>query len=92
MYKIYNSFLPNLYYPLDESILRFFDSYEKPCLRGFANNTGADQPVHRRSLTSALVIHLLRSIIPRLDTSETSIFYLVSVAEQAGLSVACQTP
>ena len=39
-----------------------------------SNNTGADQPVHRRSLTSAFVIHLIGSIIPRFDTSEISIF------------------
>ena len=30
---------------------------------GFANNTGADQPVHPRSLISAFVIRLLESII-----------------------------
>ena len=29
---------------------------EKTCLRGFTNNTGADQPAHPRSLTSAFVI------------------------------------
>ena len=28
---------------------------EKPCLRGFANNTGADQPAHPRSLISAFL-------------------------------------
>ena len=29
---------------------------EKTCLRGVANNTGADQPAHPRSLISAFVI------------------------------------
>ena len=29
---------------------------EKTCLKGFANNTGADQPAHPRSLISAFVI------------------------------------
>ena len=29
---------------------------EKTCLRGFANNKGADQPAHPRSLISAFVI------------------------------------
>ena len=87
-----NPFLPNYYYPQDESILRFLflnvhktlhgPWREKTCLWGFANNTGSDQPVHRLSLTSAFVIHLLASIIPRLDTSE------ISVALQAGLSLA----
>ena len=59
---------------------------EKTCLRGFSNNAGADQPAHPRSLTSAFVICFLESIISRLATSEISIFYLVSVVEQAGLN------
>ena len=36
---------------------------EKTCLRGFANNTGADQPAHPRSLISAIVIRFLQSSI-----------------------------
>ena len=60
---------------------------EKTCLRGFANNKGADQPAHPRSLISAFVFRLLESIIFRLATSKLSIFYLVSVAEQAGLNL-----
>ena len=55
----------------------------KPCLRWFANNKGADQQAHPRSLISAFVIRLLESIISKLDTCEISIFYVVSVAEQA---------
>ena len=47
---------------------------EKTCLRGFANNTGADQPAHPHSLISACVIHFLQSIVSRLDTSGISIF------------------
>ena len=47
---------------------------EKTRLRGFANNTGADQPAHPRSLISAFVIHFLKSIICKLATSEISIF------------------
>ena len=31
---------------------------EKTCLRGFANNTGADQPAHPRNLISAFVIRV----------------------------------
>ena len=50
----------------------------------FANNKGADQPAHTRSLISAFVIHLLESILSKLATSEVSIFYLVSVAEGTG--------
>ena len=57
------------------------------------NNKGADQPAHPRSLISAFVIRLLESIISRLATNEISFFYLVSVAEQAGLSLALsETP
>ena len=44
------------------------------------NNTGADQPAHPRSLISAVVIHLLESIISRLAASGISIFKLVAVA------------
>ena len=40
---------------------------EKTCLLGFANNKGADQPAHPRSLISAFVIRLLESIISRRD-------------------------
>ena len=66
---------------------------KKTCLRRFANNTSADQPAHPCSLISAFVIHLLKSIISRLATSEISLFYLVSVTEETGLSLALsETP
>ena len=66
---------------------------EKTCLRGAANNTGADQPVHPRSLISAFVIRSLKSTICKLATGESLIFYLVSVAEQTGLKLALlETP
>ena len=60
---------------------------EKACLRRCANNTGADQPAHPRSLISAFVIRLLESIISRLATDEISNFKLVSVAEETGLKL-----
>ena len=53
----------------------------------FVNNKGTDQPKHLHSLISAFVICLLESIISKLAKSEFSIFYLVSVGEQAGLSL-----
>ena len=59
---------------------------EKTCLRGFANNKGADQPAHPR-LISTFVIHLLESITLRLATSEIWICYLVFGAEETGLSL-----
>ena len=61
---------------------------EKTCLRGFANNTGADQPAHPRSLISAFFIRFVESIICKLATGEISIFWLVPVAEETGLKVA----
>ena len=53
----------------------------------FVSNKGADQTAHPRSLISAFVIRSLERIIYRLVTSEISIFYPVSLAEQAGLNL-----
>ena len=47
---------------------------QKNCLRGFAYNTGADQPARPRSLISAFVIHFLESIICKLATGKISNF------------------
>ena len=47
---------------------------EKTCPRGVANNTGADQPVHPRSLISAFVIRFSESIMCKFNTGEISIF------------------
>ena len=44
----------------------FGPSREKTCLRGLANNTGAYQPAHPRSLISAFVICFVESIISDL--------------------------
>ena len=41
---------------------------KKTCLPGVANNTGADQPTHMRSLISAFVIRFLKSTIFNLAT------------------------
>ena len=51
-----------------------------------ANNKGADQPAHPRSLSSAFVFRYLDSIIPILAKSKISRLKLASVAAQAGLS------
>ena len=53
----------------------------------YANNKGTDQPAHPRSLISAFVLRCLDSIIPVLAKAEISRLSLVSVAEQAGLSL-----
>ena len=60
---------------------------KKTCLRGFANNKVADQPAHLRSLINAFVIRFLKSIVSRIATNEISVFLLVSVAEETGLSI-----
>ena len=66
---------------------------DKTCLRGFANNNGADQPAHPRRLISAFVIPLMERIISQLASSEISIFCIVSVAKETGLSLALsETP
>ena len=54
---------------------------------GSANNKGADQPAHPRSLISAFAIHLLNIIILKLAPSRISLFYQVSVAEKAGFGM-----
>ena len=59
----------------------------------YANNKGADQPAHPRSLISTFAVLCLNSIIPLLVIAEISRLWLVSVAEQAGLSLTLsQTP
>ena len=54
---------------------------------GFANNKGADQHAHRHRLISAFVIRFLECIISKFAMSEISDFYLVSLAEHAGLNL-----
>ena len=56
---------------------------KKTCLRGFANNTGADQ-----HLISAFVIRFLESNICERTISEISFRWLVSVAEETGFKLA----
>ena len=51
---------------------------------GVCKQQGADQPVHPCRLISAFVI----LVFERLTTSEISIFYLVSLAEDTGFHLA----
>ena len=73
-------------------ILKILKNYmgldARTCLQGFANNKGADQPMHPHSLISTFVIRFLEIIICKLATGEISIFRLVSVAEETGLNLA----
>ena len=54
------------------------------CLMSYANNKGADQPAHPRSL----IFRCLDSIISLDSIAEISRLYLASVAAQAGLCLA----
>ena len=47
-------------------------SHEKTCLMPYANNKGADQPAHPRSLISAFVVSCLDSIISLDSIAEIS--------------------
>ena len=44
----------------------------KMCLMPYANNKGADQPAHPRSLISAFVVRCLDSVMPVLGKSKVS--------------------
>ena len=57
------------------------------CLMSYANNKGADQTAHSRSLISAFVVRCLDSIISLDSIAEISRLWLASVAAQAGLGV-----
>ena len=54
----------------------------------YANNKGADQTAHPRSLISAVIVHCLDSIISLDSIAEISRLQLASVAAQAGLCLA----
>ena len=66
--------------------------HEKTCFMTYANNKGADQPAHPRSLISTFVVRCLYSTISVLAKSKSSSLQLVSVAEQAGLSLTWSKP
>ena len=53
----------------------------------YANKKGADQPAHPLSLISAFVVRCLDSMICLVSLSAISLLSLISVTEQAGLSL-----
>ena len=61
-----------LYIVRDRRLLIELD-HEKMCLMSYANNKGADQPAHPRSLISAFVVRCLDSIISLDSIAEISI-------------------
>ena len=73
----YLSFIEHLYEP----------GHEKTCFMSYANNKGADQPAHPRSLISAFVVRCLDSVMSLVSATKISSLMLASVAEQASLSL-----
>ena len=61
--------------------------HEKICLMPYANNKGADQPAHPRSLISAFVVRCLDRVMSLVSVTKISSLMLASVAAQAGLSL-----
>ena len=53
-------------------LIPFEPGHEKMCLMSYANNKGADQPAHSRSLISAVVVRCLDSIISLDSIAEIS--------------------
>ena len=57
------------------------------CIMSYANNKGADQPAHPRSLISTFIVHCLDSVMSLVSVTKISSLMLASVAEQASLSL-----
>ena len=53
----------------------------------YANNKGADQPAHPRSLISAFIVRCLDSVMSLVSVTKISSLMLASVAKQASLSL-----
>ena len=53
----------------------------------YANNKGADQPAHSRSLISTFVVRCLDSVMSLVSVTNILSLMLASVAEQASLSL-----
>ena len=61
------SYLPNKIFCCKNEfmVIKIYEpNHEETCLMLYANNKGADQPTHARSLISAFVVRCLDSIIP----------------------------
>ena len=69
------------YYFLDEP------RREKTCLIPYANNKGADQPAHPRSLFGVLDVRCLESIVSLDAIAEILTLPVASIVKQRGLSL-----
>ena len=56
------------------SYLLFGPGHAKMCLMPYANNKGADQPAHPRSLISTFIVRCLDSVMALVSISEISRF------------------
>ena len=66
---------------------------EETCFMPYANNKGAYQPAHPRSLLNTFVVRFWVSIMSLVSISETSRLYLYFAGEQVGLGLTwAQTP
>ena len=61
--------------------------HDKTCLMSYANNKGADQPAHPRSLISAFVVRCLDNVMSLVSVTKISSLMLTPVAEQASWSL-----
>ena len=55
--------------------------HEKTCLMSYANNKGADQTAHPRSLISAFVVRCLASVMSLVSLTNISSLMLASIGE-----------
>ena len=62
--------------------------HEKMCLMSYANNKGADQPVHPRSLISDFVVRCRECVMSLVSVTKISSLMLASVTAQTGLCLA----
>ena len=74
------------FFSLSCSVSIIGPGHAKTCLIPYANNKGADQPAHPRSLINTFVVRCFDSMICILAIYEVLRFYLGSVADQVGLT------
>ena len=91
--RVYKNFIQLIGKQYDKQQQTYEPGHEKTCLMSHANNKGADQPAHPRSLISTFVVRCLDSLISLDSIAEISRLYLAAVAAQAGLCLAwSETP
>ena len=71
----------------DYKLILLEPGHEKTCLMSYANNKGADQPAHPRSLISTFVVRYLDSVMFQVSVTKISSLMLASIAEQASFDL-----